>query len=92
MDEPLSKAEIGKDAIQSAAEAAATTVGEVTTIITRAVREVATVLGDFATEVFEIRDSSRRASAEIEGESDVDAEPQPDLGSTPPHDLQVDEE
>ncbi|MGA8845294.1 MAG: hypothetical protein WB471_01620 [Nocardioides sp.] len=59
----LSKAEIGKDAIQSTAEAAATTVGEVATIITSAVREVATVIGTFATEVFEIREASRKATS-----------------------------
>ena len=75
MDEQLSKAEIGKDALQAAAEAAARTAGEVATIITRAVQEVATALGDFATEVFEIRDSSRRAAADVENdEPDVEAD------------------
>jgi hypothetical protein len=48
----------------SAAEAAATTVGEVATIITAAVRDVATVVGGFATEVFEIRESARKAAEE----------------------------
>ena len=60
----LSKAEINKDSIQSAAEAAATTVGEVTTIITTAVKDIATALGGFATEVFEIREASKKAAAE----------------------------
>ena len=60
----LSKGEIAKDAIQAGAEAAATTVGEVATILTKAVGEVAAAVGGFATEVFEIRDSSRRALAE----------------------------
>ena len=59
--EPLSDAEIGKDAIQSTVEAAATAVGEVTTILTAAVRDVATAIGGFATEVFEIREASRKA-------------------------------
>jgi len=68
MDEHLSKAEIGKDALQSTAEAAAGTVGEVATIITRAVRDVASAVGGFATEVFEIRESSRRAAAELDDE------------------------
>jgi len=64
-EEPeLSKAEIGKDAIQSTAEAAATTVGEVATIITGAVKDVATAIGTFATEVFEIREATRKAQAE----------------------------
>ena len=60
----LSKAEIGKDAVQSTAEAAANTVGEVATIITSAVKDVATAIGGFATEVFEIRDSARKAREE----------------------------
>ena len=60
----LSKGEIAKDAIQAGAEAAASTVGEVATILTKAVGDVAAAVGGFATEVFEIRDSSRRALAE----------------------------
>jgi hypothetical protein len=60
----LSRAEIGKDTVQAAAEAAASTVGEVASILTAAVKDIATVVGDFATEVFEIRDSARKASAE----------------------------
>jgi hypothetical protein len=61
MKDQLSSTEIGKDAVQSAVEAAATTVGQVTSIITRAVKDVAGAMGGFATEVFEIRDSARRA-------------------------------
>jgi len=64
MDDHLSRAEIGKDAVQSTVEAAATTVGQVTTILAGAVRDLAGALGGFATELFEIRDSARRASAE----------------------------
>ncbi|MDO9457372.1 hypothetical protein [Nocardioides sp.] len=60
----LSKAEIGKDTIQATAEAAANTVGQVATIITGAVRDVAEAIGGFATEVFEIRDSARKAADE----------------------------
>jgi hypothetical protein len=60
----LSKAEISKDSIQSAAEAAATTVGEVATILTTAVKDIASVVGGFATEVFEIRESARKAAEE----------------------------
>jgi hypothetical protein len=60
--EKLSDAEIGKDAVQSALEATATTVGEVATIVTNAVRDVATALGGLATEVFEIREASRKAA------------------------------
>lgn len=64
MKDHLSKAEIRKDAVQGTVEAAASTVGQVTTIITGAVRDVASAMGGFATEVFEIRDSARRAAAE----------------------------
>lgn len=71
--EHLSKAEIGKDAVQSTAEAAATTVGEVATIITRAVGDVAAAVGGFATEVFEIREASRRAARD-RGEDDSPTE------------------
>ena len=63
-EDHLSKAEIGKDAIQSTAEAAAVVAGEVATIITGAVKEIATSIGAFATEVFEIRESARKAAAE----------------------------
>jgi len=58
----LSKSEIRKDAVQGAVEAAATTVGEVATILTTAVKDVAGALGGLATEVFELRDAARRAS------------------------------
>lgn len=64
MKDHLSKAEIRKDAVQGTVEAAAGTVGQVATIITGAVRDVASALGGFATDVFEIRDSARKAAAE----------------------------
>lgn len=64
MKDHLSKGEIRKDAVQDAVQAAASTVGQVTSILSRAVREVAGALGGFATEIFEIRDASRRASVE----------------------------
>jgi hypothetical protein len=62
--EKFSGAEIGKDAVQSTVEAAASTVGEVATIVTAAVRDVATAIGGLATEVFEIREASRKAAEE----------------------------
>ena len=61
MKDRLSRTEIGKDAVQDVVEAAAGTVGQVATIVTGAVREVAGALGGFATEVFEIREAARRA-------------------------------
>jgi hypothetical protein len=64
MDERLSKAEIRKDAVQSTVEAAAGAAGQVATIITGAVKDVASTVGGFATELFEIRDAARRAVAD----------------------------
>jgi hypothetical protein len=64
----LSGAEIGKDAVQTTIEAAASTVGEVATIVTQAVRDVATAIGAFATEVFEIREASRKAAEDAADE------------------------
>ncbi|HWJ66333.1 MAG TPA: hypothetical protein VNT31_06630 [Nocardioides sp.] len=72
----LTRAEITKDALQAGAEAAAHAVGEVATIVTRAVGDVAAAVGGFATEIFEIRDSSRRALADhgLEGEASATPE------------------
>ena len=80
----LSKGEIAKDAIQATAEAAATTVGEVATIITHAVRDVAGAVGGFATEIFEIRDASRRASEQHLSVVETEAEPGLDAGVVEP--------
>jgi len=71
----LSKAEIRKDALQSTVEATATAVGSVATILTGAVRDIASTIGGLATDVFEIRDASRRAiedqgAEELPGASD----------------------
>ena len=57
----LSKNESRKDAVQDTVAAAATAVGQVTTIVTGAVRDVAGSIGGFATELFEIRESAKRA-------------------------------
>jgi hypothetical protein len=95
MDERLSKAEIRKDALQNTVEAAAGTVGQVASIITGAVKEVAETVGGFATELFEIRDAARRA-AEDHGVADGPAAPElhldPDAptGGSPAADLHPD--
>jgi len=75
MDERLSKAEIRKDAVQNTVEAAAGTVGQVASIITTAVKDVAETVGGFATELFEIRDQARRAAADQESTAASPAEP-----------------
>jgi hypothetical protein len=61
MKEHISRAEIRKDALQDSVETTATAVGKVATIVTGAVRDVARTLGGLATDLFEIRDSARRA-------------------------------
>ena len=66
MNDRLSRAEINKDAVQDAVEAAASTVGEVATIITGAVRDVAKAIGGFGTEIFEICDAARRAERDAD--------------------------
>jgi hypothetical protein len=73
MKDHLSKSEIRKDAVQGAVEAAATTVGEVATILTSAVKDVAGALGGLATEVFELRDAARKAAEEHQPEPGLDA-------------------
>ncbi|MGN6251488.1 MAG: hypothetical protein ACTHNS_06720 [Marmoricola sp.] len=69
MKDHLSKAEIRKDAVQGTVEAAAGTVGQVTTILTTAVKDVATAVGGLATELFEIRDAARRAHEDAHGDA-----------------------
>ena len=66
----LSKGEIAKDVVQNTVEAAAVTVGQVTSILTAAVKDVAGAVGGFASEVFEIRESARRAGDDAPGDQD----------------------
>ena len=79
MKDELSKGEIRKDALQDGVEATATAVGAVTTIVTSAVRDVARAVGGLATELFEIRDSARRATRD-----QADPADDPDLPDNPP--------
>jgi hypothetical protein len=50
--------------VQNTVEAAAGAVGQVATILTGAVKDVAGTVGGFATELFEIREAARRAAAD----------------------------
>ncbi|MGY1992067.1 hypothetical protein [Mycolicibacterium fortuitum] len=72
MKEQLSKTEIGKDVLQESVEAVASTVGQVTSIITTAVKDVATVIGGLATDVFEIADGARKANEDFGDDFDDD--------------------
>jgi hypothetical protein len=60
----LERLETRKDTVQVAVEAAFTHVGQIAAIITRAGRDVTRELGDWATEVFEMREAARRARAD----------------------------
>ena len=64
MTDRLSKAEIRKDAVQNTVEATASAAGQVASIVTTAVKDVASAVGGLATEVFEIRDAARKAGAD----------------------------
>jgi hypothetical protein len=70
MNDRLSKAEINKDAVQETVEAAATTVGQVMSIVTGAVRDITKVIGSFATDAFEIRDGMRRAKEQLASDTE----------------------
>lgn len=62
----LSIGEIRKDAVQETVQSVATTIGEVASIITTAVKDVAGAIGGLATDVFEIREGVRRAQERAE--------------------------
>lgn len=67
----LSKAEIRKDALQEGVVSATAAVGQVTQIVAGAVGDVARTLGGFATDLFEIRDSARRALRDQDQPNDI---------------------
>lgn len=84
MKEQLSKTEIGKDVLQESVEAVASTVGQVTSIITTAVKDVATAIGGLATDVFEIADGARKASEDFDDfDDDLGAAVDTDLDERP---------
>jgi hypothetical protein len=68
----LGRLERRKDTIQVVVESGATHVGRIAGIITGAVRDVTRELGDWATDVFEIRDAAQRARAHEEVRPDLD--------------------
>ena len=75
MPDRLDRVETTKDTIQVVVESGASHAGAVASIVTRAVREVTRELGDFATDVFEIRDAARRAQAGSEDAGPPDTDP-----------------
>jgi hypothetical protein len=61
MGDTLDRLETRKDTIQVAIESGAAHVGSIVGIVVGAVRDVTREVGDWATDVFEIRDAARRA-------------------------------
>ena len=72
MRERLGRLEMGKDTIQVAVESGATHVGRMVGIVTGAVRDVTREAGEWATDVFEIRDAARRARTDAEPDSELE--------------------
>jgi hypothetical protein len=64
MSQNLDRLETRKDTIQVVIESGATHVGGIVGIVVGAVRGVTREIGDWATDVFEIRDAARRAHAD----------------------------
>ncbi|HSI27451.1 MAG TPA: hypothetical protein VK948_08580 [Aeromicrobium sp.] len=60
----LSKGEVRKDQIQQTSDAAVAAIGNIVSIGVESVRKVIHEIGTFATEVYEIRESGRRAEAD----------------------------
>ena len=58
----LSRFEIAKDTVQEFTESAATHVGRIATILTGAVREVTHEVGEWASDVIEMREAAGKAS------------------------------
>jgi hypothetical protein len=75
MKEKLDRLETRKDTIQVAVESGAAHVGSIVGVIAGAVRDITREIGDWGTDIFEIRDAARRARGESEADS-------PDAGST----------
>lgn len=63
--------ESGKDTVQELTESAATHIGNIATIITGAVRDIARETGDWLTDVIEMREASLRAREDEELQNGV---------------------
>ena len=60
----IGRLEIAKDTAQVLTESAATHVGRIATILTGAVRGIAHEVGEWAGDVFEMRDAAGRAASD----------------------------
>jgi hypothetical protein len=61
---PLDRIEIRKDTLQVAVESGASHVGQIMGIVAGAVRDVTHELGDWATDVLEMRDAAKQAESD----------------------------
>ena len=61
---PLSDLEINKDTLQAAVESGFEHVGRIASIISAAGRDITRELGEWATDVFEMREAASRARAD----------------------------
>ena len=66
MTDAPTKLETRKDTLQVVVESGASHAGNIAGIVARAVREVTREVGDWATDVFEMREAARRAEAKSE--------------------------
>ena len=71
MSDTLDRLETRKDTIQVVIESGATHVGSIVGIVVGAVRDVAREAGDWATDVFEIREAARRARTDTDARSEL---------------------
>jgi hypothetical protein len=70
MSEVPGRLETRKDTLQVVIESGATHVGSIAGIVARAVRDVTREVGDWATDVFEIREGAKRADTQREAPSE----------------------
>ena len=71
MSDTLDRLETHKDTIQVVIESGATHIGSIVGIVVGAVRDVTREVGDWATDVFEIRDAARRARTHADVRSEL---------------------
>jgi len=71
MSDTLDRLETRKDTIQVVIESGATHVGSIVGIVVCAVRDVTREVGDWATDVFEIRDAARRARTDADSSAEL---------------------
>jgi hypothetical protein len=66
MRDTLDRLETRKDTIQVVIESGTTHVGGIVAIVLGAVRDVTSEVGEWATDVFEIRDAAKRARGDAD--------------------------